>query len=302
MRLFLLFTVLLFFCFADCYSQPYKYRYHLDENLNPVPEAKALLTGKAYWDADRFKMDCFDKTTGQLLLSANFTDSTLDVLQGPFISFFSNGQKESEGEYQGNDMVGVWQKWNQKGLKTDSSYYEKGIKIRYAKYGYYNKKTDKPSEYSYKDSLSNTLYKVYFSDKGYISREVNFAGEKGLLKIYDSTGLIKQDSVFSREEKEAQFADGGDAGWRYFLQRNLDVDVPGKNRAPAGMYTVIIKFIVESDGTLSNFEAETNVGYGTEKEAIRVLRKSPKWSGAMQYGRPVRAYRRQPITFAVYSY
>jgi antitoxin component YwqK of YwqJK toxin-antitoxin module len=299
MKLLTVFTTLCFFYFADCYCQPYKYKYFLDDNLNSVPQAKATMTGRAFWDGNGFRIDCFENTNNKLLITAYFTDSTLGILEGPFMSYYVNGKKGSEGNYKQNEMNGLWENWNKEGFKTDSAYYEMGIKLRYAKFEYNNKQKDRLTGYNFKDSLNNTFYQAYFSDKGYIIDEVNFTGEKGLLKRYDSTGIKSQDSVFSREEKEAEFADGGDAGWRNFLQRNLDVDVPGRNKAPAGMYTVVIRFIVEKDGTLNNFEAETNEGYGTEREAIRVLRKSPKWSGAVQYGRPVRAFRRQPITFAV---
>jgi hypothetical protein len=62
--------------------------------------------------------------------------------------------------------------------------------------------------------------------------------------------------------------------------------------------TVIVKFIVNRDGTLRNISAEN---YQQDSyciaEAIRVIKVSPKWIPAYQNGRKVNAYRRQPITF-----
>ncbi|MEQ1678624.1 MAG: energy transducer TonB, partial [Chitinophagaceae bacterium] len=43
----------------------------------------------------------------------------------------------------------------------------------------------------------------------------------------------------------------------------------------------------------------TNHGYGMEEEAMRVIKKGPKWTPAVQNGRQVKAYRKQPITFQV---
>ncbi|MBC7873898.1 MAG: energy transducer TonB, partial [Ferruginibacter sp.] len=40
-------------------------------------------------------------------------------------------------------------------------------------------------------------------------------------------------------------------------------------------------------------------GYGMEEEAIKVIKKGPKWEPAVQNGRQVKAYRKQPITFQV---
>jgi periplasmic protein TonB len=40
-------------------------------------------------------------------------------------------------------------------------------------------------------------------------------------------------------------------------------------------------------------------GKGMEEEAIRVIKKGPDWVPAIQNGRNVKAYRKQPITFVV---
>ncbi len=41
--------------------------------------------------------------------------------------------------------------------------------------------------------------------------------------------------------------------------------------------TVDINYIVEKDGTLSDIKVNKDLGYGTGAEAIRILKKSPKW-------------------------
>jgi GldM C-terminal domain/Gram-negative bacterial TonB protein C-terminal len=108
------------------------------------------------------------------------------------------------------------------------------------------------------------------------------------------------DRVFTRVEQEAEFP-GGLEGWKKFLIKNLNAEVPGENGAPAGMYTIIARFIVKKDGILDNIELENSQGYGMDKEVIRVITKSGKWVPAVQNGRNVNAYRRQPITFAVFT-
>ncbi|RZM17984.1 MAG: hypothetical protein EOO88_41905, partial [Pedobacter sp.] len=45
--------------------------------------------------------------------------------------------------------------------------------------------------------------------------------------------------------------------------------------------------------------AETSFGHGMEAEAIKAIKKGPKWTPAIQNGRNVNAYRRQPITYIV---
>lgn len=87
--------------------------------------------------------------------------------------------------------------------------------------------------------------------------------------------------------------------WKQYLERNLVPDIPVNNSAPAGRYSVEVKFVVDVEGHVSDIVALTKHGYGMEDEAIRVIRKSAKWEPAVFEGRMVKAYRRQLITFVV---
>lgn len=107
-----------------------------------------------------------------------------------------------------------------------------------------------------------------------------------------------ENRIFERVEIEAQFP-GGDPAWRKFLERNLRGDVASENGAPAGNYTVLVKFVVDKQGNVSDVKALTNHGYGMEEEALRVIKKGPQWKAAIQNGRNVNAYRTQPITFQI---
>jgi hypothetical protein len=53
------------------------------------------------------------------------------------------------------------------------------------------------------------------------------------------------------------------------------------------------------DGTISDIKTLTNFGYGMEQEVIRTIKLSGLWSPAIQNQRPVKAYRKQPVTFQV---
>jgi protein TonB len=62
---------------------------------------------------------------------------------------------------------------------------------------------------------------------------------------------------------------------------------------------VVIQFIIDKEGKISNITALTKHGFGMEEEVIRLLKKAPNWKPAIQDGRFVKAYRKQPITFMV---
>ena len=104
--------------------------------------------------------------------------------------------------------------------------------------------------------------------------------------------------VFESVEEEAYFP-GKEEAWRNFLMENLNPSVPVDKGAPAGIYTVYIQFIVGKDGKIYDIKPLTKHGYGMEAEVVRILRKSPSWIPAVQHGRNVNAYRKQPVTFQV---
>lgn len=107
-----------------------------------------------------------------------------------------------------------------------------------------------------------------------------------------------ENKIFDKVEIEASFP-GGDSKWRQYLERNANGQVATDNGAPEGTYTTVVQFVVDKEGNISDVRALTNHGYGMEEEAIRVIKKGPKWSPAVQNGRQVKAYRKQPITFRV---
>ena len=71
------------------------------------------------------------------------------------------------------------------------------------------------------------------------------------------------------------------------------------NGAPPGNYTVVVSFLVDKEGNISEVKAENDPGYGTADEAVRVIQRGPKWKPAVQNGRNVIYRQRQSITFQV---
>jgi len=104
------------------------------------------------------------------------------------------------------------------------------------------------------------------------------------------------DRIYTKVDLESAFV-GGAAGWRNYCMQNLSDKTATNNGAPRGVYTVIVKFIVWRNGVVSDVSAETNFGFGTENEAIKVIKTGPKWMPATVGGQAVSSWRRQPITF-----
>ncbi|MCX8020771.1 MAG: energy transducer TonB [Chitinophagaceae bacterium] len=90
-----------------------------------------------------------------------------------------------------------------------------------------------------------------------------------------------------------------EGNWKRFLESHLYPEVPVRHGAPEGQYSVIIRFVVDIDGSLSEIEPLTRHGYGMKEEAVRVIKKSKKWKPAILKNQKVKAWRKQVITFIV---
>ena len=99
-------------------------------------------------------------------------------------------------------------------------------------------------------------------------------------QIYNTAGI----------EVKPEFPGGMDKFYSYV----------GKNyRAPEeeGLKgKVYVTFVVEKDGSLTDIKVLRDIGFGTGKEAIRVLQKCPRWNPGIQNGKPVRVLYSLPIT------
>ncbi|HTR30877.1 MAG TPA: TonB family protein [Puia sp.] len=105
----------------------------------------------------------------------------------------------------------------------------------------------------------------------------------------------KEEEAFIPIEKEAEFP-GGAQAWARFLGKTLRYPEEALNMEVEG--TVMVQFVVDADGNVSEVQAVSGPEKGgLREEAVRVIKKSGKWVPALQNGRYVKAYRRQPIIF-----
>lgn len=101
--------------------------------------------------------------------------------------------------------------------------------------------------------------------------------------------------IFYTTQKPAE----SPAGWSNYLMNNLDRGLPYRNKAVPGKYTVRLSFVVNQNGDVENVIAENDPGYGTAKEAVRVIQNGPKWIPAEQEGKKVNFLVKQTIVFNV---
>jgi protein TonB len=115
--------------------------------------------------------------------------------------------------------------------------------------------------------------------------------------IIEAPAKKEPDEPFMKVEIES-FYPGGPEAWRRFLTKQLQNNYPQEALDNEIQGTVVIQFVVDVEGNVSNIEAIS----GPEElrdAAIRVIKKSGKWIPAVQNKRHVKSYKRQPIVFSL---
>jgi protein TonB len=154
------------------------------------------------------------------------------------------------------------------------------------------KEEEKPPEVEkLEDTKIGTVNQEGVKDEGIVAPPVEDAG-KG---VVEAPKKVEEDwdKTFTKVEIESDYP-GGPAAWQRYLNKTLRYPQDAIDNEVQG--TVVIQFIVDKEGNVSDVEAIS----GPEElrsEAVRVIRKSGKWTPAVQNGRQVKSYKKQPIVF-----
>ncbi|RZJ53419.1 MAG: M56 family peptidase [Flavobacterium sp.] len=126
-----------------------------------------------------------------------------------------------------------------------------------------------------------------------------------LLFVFSTKSIAQKDN--SKTEMQDDFSIGSDTtnvkkpefpgGLNAFFQfvgKNYKMpSEASKNKIDTKLY---VQFMVEQDGSLSEYKIVKDPGFGLGEEVIRVLKLSPKWTPGTQDGKPVRVLYDLPIT------
>lgn len=108
------------------------------------------------------------------------------------------------------------------------------------------------------------------------------------------TDSVAKDEVFMVAEQMPEFP-GGMKELLKFLQDNLRYPNSAMEKNVQGR--VIVLFVVEKDGTPTEFKVLRSVDPDLDAEALRVLQTMPKWKPGMQRGEVVRVKYTVPVSF-----
>ena len=102
------------------------------------------------------------------------------------------------------------------------------------------------------------------------------------------------EQTFTKVEIEAEYP-GGEAGWIKYLNTNFKYPEEAIKKEIHG--TVVSKFIIDTNGVISNIQIIKSANKILDDETINVIKNSGQWIPAIQNGRKVVSYKIQPLVY-----
>ncbi len=115
---------------------------------------------------------------------------------------------------------------------------------------------------------------------------------EGEITIVEETAEEEPPMMFTEEMPEFP---GGPEALNAFLTREIQYPEVARNNGITG--TVLIEFVVEKDGRVSNAKVKVPLFPECDKEAVRGVMAMPKWKPGKNMGKPVRCFYQVPVTF-----
>lgn len=155
------------------------------------------------------------------------------------------------------------------------------------------KEDEKPPEQDkLEEAKIGTINQEGIKDAGIVAPPVE---SKSVAEVV-APKVVEEDyeKVFTKVENPAEFP-GGQSEWTRYLQKNLRYPDDAIDNGTQGV--VRVQFIVDKEGNISEVQALNDPGDGLAEEAVRIIKKGPKWRPAEQNGRKVIYRHIQAITF-----
>lgn len=226
-----------------------------------------------------------------LVTEKAFTQDTLYFrLSNPW-----NTVKSASGEYirkciKEADHYHVWD-YNKKNLLvTESFYTDTNFTKKLFCHKYYDEKSGLLSQSRcYENGRLHGYFVSYGPQGDTTDFDVYQQGE--VVKSWSAKPATEElDLVFV--EEPAEFP-GGRKAWYEYLGENLEYPRSARNLKGE----VLLKFIISPKGIIETVEVIKSLHPSLDKEAIRVIKKSPRWKPARQNGKQVQTTMTMPIVF-----
>lgn len=106
--------------------------------------------------------------------------------------------------------------------------------------------------------------------------------------------VVEETKIFTVVEQMPMFP-GGDAALMQYLKENIHYPAVAAENGVQGR--VVVGFVVERDGSITDVNVLRSVDPSLDKEAVRVVKSMPKWNPGKQNGSAVRVKYQVPVSF-----
>ncbi|GAB2525206.1 TonB family protein [Spirosoma aerophilum] len=146
----------------------------------------------------------------------------------------------------------------------------------------------------YENGFKQGLWNGHYADGSYFYEEVY---EQGVCKGGKAKTIEKDTIRYTVQEELAEFK-GGIQALGQFLSNTLRYPVDARRASVQGR--VFVSFVINTDGSVDEIQPLNKLGYGTEEEAIWVVKKTGgRWKPGSQRGEPIRVKYNLPINFTL---
>jgi TonB family protein len=249
---------------------------------------------------------------GKIRLIGNATTSGLKF-QGPVISFFPNGRKMSIINYDTGSPAGNLMEYYPNGKFYNRKIYTDEL-IKSDRELLYKECKDSTGKVltenghgkwiKFNDDFTKVLEKGNVVDgKRDSIWTIAKTDSTGFMESYHDGALIKREPCIIYHNKFFVSVDtppvfpGGLEKFYELIGKNIRY--PSEARRNGIQGRVIVSFIIEKDGTLTNVKVIRGIGDGCDEEAIRIIKLSSPWMPGIQNGNLVRVSYTVPIGFSL---
>jgi len=284
---------------------------YLDSLGNPATKEtffKYQIFKKVSSEPDNYTLSTFNKKN-QILSSFSYSDKDAIKFNGESIYYYANGNKQSLITYVDNKPIGKSFTWYENGsLKEESLYFDlPWNNSRYHKMvSYWNKKGEQTvtKGNGYIESIDEFFeekgnYKEGYKDGKWTGKatKYTFSYEETYADGELISGVSTEENGMKNEYTSLEIRPEPKKGMEHFYKfiskKFSPTDLAYKNKVKG---KILLTFVVDKEGKISDIRVLKGLGYGLDEEAIRVLSIYDDWNPALQRGRRVRCSYQIPIS------
>ncbi|HVW97590.1 MAG TPA: TonB family protein [Mucilaginibacter sp.] len=238
---------------------------------------------------------------GKIRLQTTSKTNDLNLTyDGKYIAYYPDGRKMRSGAYVNGKFSGPETEYYPNGNIYNIKDYQADGSVRFEEYrdstgaqlAENGNGTWVEFDRAFKDTTATGKIRNGLMDgvwKGKVNDTIRFEN------IYVN-GKMKEHHYWLTSVSEPYFY-GGVKALMPFLAKTIRYPMSALRDRTDG--TVVVSFVVETDGSLSDIKVLKPVSPDLDAEAVRVMKLSPKWVPASKDGHPIRKITTFPIKFSI---